>query len=184
MGALRGRVSQKHQRLYHSSTLILNRETVTFPDGKEAELEIVRHPGGAAVVALNNRDEVCLIRQYRHAAGGWIWEVPAGRREPDEAPLLTAQRELAEEVGLQARDWQSLGEMLPSPGIFDERIHLYLAQGLSETSVSHDELEYIEMHWVPLPQAMRWAIDGEISDAKTLVALFRTQDLVSSRTCS
>jgi 8-oxo-dGTP pyrophosphatase MutT (NUDIX family) len=173
-------VSQKRQCIYHSSTLILNRETVSFPDGKEGELEIVRHPGGAAVAAFNDHEEVCLIRQYRHAAGGWIWEIPAGRREPGEDPLHTARRELAEEVGLQAQDWRSLGEMLPSPGIFDERIHLYLAHGLSETPISHDDLEYIEVHWVPFSQAVRWAVDSEIQDAKTLVALFRTQVFASS----
>lgn len=173
-------MSHKKEPIYKGKALTLNHEWVTFPDGKEAELEIVRHPGGAAVVAVNDQGEVCLIRQYRYAADGWIWELPAGRREAGELPQLTAQRELAEEVGLEAQDWRSLSELLPSPGIFDERIYLYLAQGLSQVPHCHDELEYIEVHWLPLSQAIGMAVEGEIMDAKTVVGLFRAQAVVGA----
>lgn len=168
----------KKELIYQGKALILNREWASFPDGREGELEIVRHPGGAAVAAINERAEVCLIRQFRYAVGGWIWELPAGRREAGEDPQRTAQRELAEEVGLQAQHWQSLGELLPSPGIFDERIFLYLAQGLTQVPHSHDELEYIEVHWLTLKQAVDLAINGEITDAKTLAGLVRAKALM------
>src|SRR5580700_4460862 len=95
-----------------------------------ALLEVVHHPGGAATVALDGEERICLLRQYRYVAGGWLWELPAGKLEPDEPPLATAQRELAEEAGVRARHWRSLGTVLSSPGVFTERLHLFLARGI------------------------------------------------------
>jgi len=161
--------------IYRGRALTLNREHAVFPNGHQADLEIIRHPGGAGAVAIDVQGRVCLIRQYRHAVGAWLWEIPAGRLEPGEAPSSTAERELAEEAGLLAAHWSSLGEVLPSPGICDERIHLFLAQGLSETPHAHEALEFIEIHWLPFTQAVQWALRGEISDAKTLAALLRAQ---------
>ncbi len=160
------------ERLYTGRALILERERVTFPDGHCDTLEIIRHPGGAGALALDDRGRVCLLRQFRFAAGQWLWELPAGRIEPGEPPLLTAQRELAEEAGCQARDWQELGSIFPSPGICDERIFLYQAQGLNPVDTAHEAGEFIEIHWVPLKEAIEWARDGVITDAKTLAALF------------
>jgi ADP-ribose pyrophosphatase len=93
-------------------------ETVKLPNGRITELEIVRHPGGAAAVALDARGRVCLLRQYRHVAGGWLWELPAGKIDSKEDPLLTARRELEEEAGIRAGRWDSLGDLLSSPGVF------------------------------------------------------------------
>lgn len=157
--------------LYHGRALILNVETAVFPDGRREELEIVRHPGGAAAVALDDDDRVCLIRQYRYAAGGWLWEIPAGRLEVDEAPLACARRELAEEAGVEAADWRPLGQLLPSPGICDERIYLFLARGLSRVDTAHEDGEYIEIHWFPQTQVRAMICQGQIVDAKTLIAL-------------
>ena len=96
-------------------------DEVTLPNGHRTTLEIVHHPGGAAAVALDAEQRVCLLRQYRYVAEGWVWELPAGKLEPAEAPLATAQRELVEEAGVSARHWRSLGVCLSSPGVFTER---------------------------------------------------------------
>ena len=150
-------------------------ETAHFPDGREAELEIVRHPGGSAVVAIDDAERVCLLRQYRHVAGGWIWELPAGKRDGLEDPAETARRELEEEAGVRARDWRSLGHTLSSPGVFTEVVHLYAARALQPGLLAHEPLEYIERHWIPLATALAWAASGEIYDAKSVIGLFRVQ---------
>jgi ADP-ribose pyrophosphatase len=159
--------------IYKGRIIRLAVERVRLPDGREFDMEMVRHPGGAAVVALDGEGRVCLLRQYRHAADGWLWEVPAGKREAGEAPLQTARRELREEAGREADEWGSLGHVLSSPGIFDEVVHLFLARGLHPAAVARDAEELLEVHWVPLADAVRWAVDGDVSDAKTVAALFR-----------
>lgn len=148
-------------------------EQVRLPGGREVELEIIRHPGGAATVALDDRRRVCLLRQFRHAAAGWLWELPAGKLDPGESPAVTASRELAEEAGVVAVSWDSLGCMHSSPGVFTEVIHLYLARGLREVALGHEGDEVIEVHWFPLEQALTWCLDGAITDAKTLIGLYR-----------
>lgn len=163
----------KRTPVYRGRVIDVGVDTVTLPNGRTCDLEIIRHPGGAAVVALNAQLQVCLLRQYRHAADGWLWELPAGRIDPGEQPLETARRELAEEAGVQADGWEDLGAMFSSPGVFTERIHLYLARQLTETEQCTEEHEVLEVHWVPLRQALDWAMSGEICDAKTLVGLFR-----------
>ena len=101
--------------IYQGRILQLGLESLTLPNGNPLELEVVRHPGGAAVVALDRQDKVCLLRQYRHAGGGWLWELPAGRLEAHEQPRTTAARELVEEAGLQASRWDTLGKTLVTP---------------------------------------------------------------------
>lgn len=163
----------RERRLYHGPVVDVVAETARFPDGHEAELEIVRHPGGSAVVARDHAGAVCLLRQYRHVARDWIWELPAGKREGLEDPKRTAVRELEEEAGVRARQWRALGHTLSSPGVFTEVIHLYCAWDLAPGTRAHERLEYIEVHWIPLATALKWAADGEISDAKSVVGLFR-----------
>lgn len=161
------------QPVYRGKVVDLFLERVPLPNGTTAELEIVRHPGGAAVVAIDNDDHVCLLRQYRHAGGGWLWELPAGRLEPGEPAQATAQRELEEEAGSLAAEWQTLGRIFSSPGVFTEIIHLFLATGLSTTAQRHETHEVIEVHWTPFPTALAMAANGEIVDAKTVAGLFR-----------
>jgi ADP-ribose pyrophosphatase len=156
-------------------------ETVELPNGRLAELEIIRHPGGAAAVAMDDAGRVCLLRQYRHAADGWLWELPAGKIDPGEGPFGTARRELAEEAGMEAEDWTDLGPMVSSPGVFTEVIHLYLARDLRQSSHEHEIDEVIEIHWLPFTQALDWCSDGTITDAKTLIGLFRTDALIRRR---
>ena len=159
-------------RTIHADKVVnLTVESLVLPNGEPLQLEIVRHPGGAATVALNKRDEVCLLRQYRHAAGGWLWELPAGKLERQEAPASTAARELEEEAGLQAADWIKLGETFTTPGFCDEIIHLYLARDLTEVPSHHGKHELIEVHWLPLSAAIAQVCDGTIRDAKTMLGL-------------
>jgi 8-oxo-dGTP pyrophosphatase MutT (NUDIX family) len=156
-------------------------EEATLPDGRPITLEVVRHAGGAAVAAVDGGGRVCLVRQYRHAAGGWIWEVPAGKLEPGESPLDTAKRELEEEAGLLAESWVGLGRILPTPGFCDEVIHLYLARDLMEVPRRPEGNELIEVHRLDFGDALFRARSGEIEDAKTVAALFRAAGLLEEK---
>ena len=166
---------------FRGRVITVNVESVTLPNGRRADLEIVRHPGGAAIVALDADERVCILRQYRHAGGGWLWELPAGKLEPDEPPLLTAQRELIEEAGVEGGQWHSQGSLLSSPGVFTEVIHLYLARELTPRVTAHEDHEVIEVHWIPLAEAWHRAVIGEIRDAKTAMGLLRAQALLAGK---
>jgi 8-oxo-dGTP pyrophosphatase MutT (NUDIX family) len=148
-------------------------DTLELPNGYRTDFEIVHHPGGAAIVALDDQQRVCLLHQYRPAAEGWVWELPAGRLEPNEPPAETARRELREEAGCVASDWQSLGQSLSSPGVFDERIELFLARELHSVSDAREAFEVFEVHWIALEEAIRRCERGEINDSKTCVGLMR-----------
>ena len=150
-------------------------DTVTLPNGHTADLEILHHPGGTAAVAIDREGRVCLLHQFRHAAGGTVWELPAGRLEPGELPIDTIRRELVEEAGVEAKHILSLGESLSSPGIFTERIHLFLATDLTPVPDAREAAEVFDVHWVPLDEAVRRALEGQIDDAKTVVGLLRAQ---------
>jgi ADP-ribose pyrophosphatase len=164
-------LSHTTRTLYEGRVVRLGLESLELPNGQPLDLEIVRHPGGAAIVAMDERERVCLLRQYRHAAGGWLWELPAGKLEPGEAAQLTAQRELEEEAGLQAVEWRRLGETLTTPGFCDEVIHLFLARQLSRVPSRPQAHELIEVHWLPLATALDQVRDGTIRDAKTMLGL-------------
>ncbi|MGQ0835205.1 MAG: NUDIX hydrolase [Gammaproteobacteria bacterium] len=162
---------------FRGRVITVNVETVVLPNGHRAALEIIHHPGGAAVVAIDAAERVCLLRQYRHAAGGWVWELPAGKLEPPEPPLSTAQRELIEEAGVSASEWRPLGTYLSSPGVFTEVLHLYLATDLRCATSALEESEVLEVHWVPLAEARERALGGDIHDGKTALALIRAWHL-------
>ena len=151
-------------------------DEVVLPNGHRALLEVVHHPGGAAVVALDGERRICLLRQYRYVADGWLWELPAGKLEPNELPLVTARRELTEEAGVRALHWRSLGTCLSSPGVFTERLHLFLATGIAPASAAHERAEVIEIHWVPFEEACEWAMDGTIADCKTALGVLRARE--------
>jgi len=155
----------------------VNVERVQLPNGNIADLDVIHHPGGAAIVALDEQGQVCLLRQFRHAANGWLWELPAGKIDNREPPLQTAQRELEEEAGYQASQWSSLGDLVSSPGVFTEVIHLFLATGLRHVGAKLEEHEVLEVHWKPLDEAVRMACSGEIRDGKSLVGIFRAAAL-------
>ncbi len=147
-------------------------DTVELPSGHVAELAILHHPGAAAVVPFLDRAHVILLRQYRHAAGGTIWEVPAGKLDGGEDPELCAARELAEETGYTAGRIERTGSILTTPGFTDERIHLFCAFDLSPGASAHEDHEVIACEVVPLARALAMIESGEITDGKTIAALY------------
>lgn len=171
-------MSHTTRSIYKGRILQLGIESLTLPNGEKLDLEIVRHPGGAAVVALDERQHVCLLRQYRHASGGWLWELPAGKLETGEYPQATAKRELLEEAGVQADQWQFLGDILVTPGFCDEVIHLFLARELTRLDAQPERHEVIEVHWIPFEQAMTRVFDGTFRDAKTMLGLMLSEKFI------
>ena len=161
------------RHIFTGRVIEVNVERVELPNGSVAELEIIRHPGGAAVVALDTDDRICLLRQFRHAVGGWIWELPAGKIDNREPPLETARRELEEEAGMAAASWRPLGDYLSSPGVFTEVVHLFLATQLTPLPARPEEHEVIEVHWLPFTDVLRMADSGELRDGKSLVGVYR-----------
>ncbi|GFO68708.1 ADP-ribose pyrophosphatase [Geomonas limicola] len=137
--------------------------------------QIVRHPGGAAVLPLHEDGSVTLIRQLRPAVGEFLLELPAGRLAPGEDPQLAAGRELVEETGLSAGTLESLGVLHSSPGVFDEVIHLYLATGLTQGEAEPEDYEEISCVRLPLEEALKMAEEGAITDGKTITALLRAR---------
>jgi len=150
-------------------------ETLKYANGREYALDFIRHPGAAAVVALDDANRICVVSQYRHGIEDFMWEIPAGKLDPGEAPDVCAVRELAEETGVTARDWTPLGLYVPAAGIFTEIIHLYLARGLDIGAAKPDEDKDLEVRWLPLHEALENVQRGEWNDGKTAMALLRTQ---------
>lgn len=156
-----------------SGWLRLVSEDVTLPNGRSTRLDIIRHPGASAIVPFLSDDEVLLIQQYRHAAGGTIWEVPAGKLDPGEGPEACALRELEEETGYQAGSLVSLGSILTTPGFTDERIHLFEAVDLEATVQRLEGDEVIELVPMTLSAALNLVWTGQMVDAKSAIALVK-----------
>ena len=163
-------------RIYSGRVISLDVDRVRFPDGSEGELEMVRHPGASAVVPfltdpVGDDPQILLIRQYRYAAGAFVYEIPAGRLDAGEDPLECARRELLEETGCTAERVEPLISIYTTPGFTDERIHLFIATGLVLGEVKHEPDEFIELQPTMLSDALQLIERGEIVDGKTLVAL-------------
>lgn len=156
---------------YRGRTIDVYRETASLPNGHSVELEVVRHPGAAAVVPFASQDEVLLIRQYRYAVGGTIYEVPAGKLDAGEDPDACAARELEEEAGRRAGRLVRLGEIWTTPGFCDERIHLFAAFDLETVPPRRADDEVIEVVQMPLARALELVFSGELTDAKSALAL-------------
>jgi ADP-ribose pyrophosphatase len=167
--------------IYKGSVVHLTAEQIVLPNGHAMELEIIRHPGASAVVPLTGEGEVILIRQYRHAAGGFIVEVPAGKLTPGEAPEVCAARELTEEAGVVAGRLTRLGTIATTPGFTDEVVHLYLAEDLTPSQSAHEPSEVITVLRRPLSDCLDMIARGEILDAKSICALFLADRLVRAR---
>lgn len=157
--------------LFVGRIFTLTLEEHTLPDGASGLFEAIRHPGGAAVLPVLADGRIVLLRQYRPVTGRWLWEVPAGRLAPDEDPRDCARRELQEETGLLAGCLHPLGEMLPSPGFCDERIHLFLASDLRSGTACPEPDEYLEVVELTVQRAATLLAEGEIVDGKTQLAL-------------
>jgi ADP-ribose pyrophosphatase len=162
-------------RHVHDGRIVkLSIEEVRLPNGNRVSLEIVRHPGAAAVVPVDDQGRVILVRQYRHATGSWLLEVPAGKLDhAGESPEACALREVEEETGYKAGHLVPLGWIWTTPGFTDERIWLYLARDLTPTRSALQEDEVLTVETMPLSEAVRRATSGEIVDAKSVCALLR-----------
>jgi len=159
------------KRMYTGKILKLDLDTVALPNGRTTELEILRHPGASAVVPLKDDGKVVLIRQLRHAAGGFIYEIPAGKLDHQEDPIICAARELEEEVGYRAGNLTLLTSIWTAPGFTDEVIHIYLGTHLEFGKQNLDQDEVLEIVEWPLEEAMAKIVDGTIRDAKTIIGL-------------
>lgn len=157
--------------VYQGRMLRVTKAQVALPNGRKSDRELVRHPGGVVIVAVTDDGRVMLERQYRTALDEVIIELPAGKRDPGEAPETTARRELKEETGLTARHWEKLGAIITTPGFCDEVLPIFLATGLAQDETARDEDEFLELFTLPLSEAYQQAMDGKLPDAKTIAGL-------------
>jgi ADP-ribose pyrophosphatase len=160
---------------FHGRVFTLVDREVVLPNGRKATLNIVDHPGAVAIVPIHGDGDVVLLRQFRVAAGGEIWEIPAGTREKGESPATTARRELAEEAGLRARRWTKLGAFFTAPGFCTEKITVYLARKLEEAPGESEPDEVLKPRRLPFAEALRMIDRGVIQDAKTIAGLHMAQ---------
>ncbi len=147
-------------------------DTEVYPDGVIVTRDVVLHPGAVAILPIIDSGHVCLLRNQRPVVEETLWEIPAGTLEPNEPPDEAARRELAEETGYRAETLRKIGVIIPSPGVLNERIHLYVALNLTPGPQALERDEELEPKTVSLSDALAWALDGTIQDAKTIVALF------------
>lgn len=164
------------RRVYDGRVIKLDVDVVEFPNGKTGELEIFRHPGASAVVPFlsdprGEDPQILLIKQYRYAADGFMYEIPAGRLDAGEEPVDCARRELKEETGCTAATMEHLYTMYTTPGFTDERIHIFMATGLTQGQTAHESDEFLTMEPVPLSRALEMIRSGELNDGKTATAI-------------
>lgn len=164
------------RRAYSGRIINVDLDRVRFPDGSEGQLEMVRHPGASAVVPFisdpaGEDPQVLLIRQYRYASEQFMYEIPAGRLDPGEDPADCARRELREETGCDASHVELLTSIYTTPGFTDERIHLFMATGLTFGDAEREHDEFIEVETLPISRCLAMIQSGEITDGKTIVAL-------------
>jgi len=166
------------RQLMHTGKIIkVYLDTAAAPDGSVIRRDIVVHPGAVAILPMVDDDHVCLLRQRRENVGGILLEIPAGTLEPGEAPEVAAVRELAEETGYKAGEWRKLGQFYPSPGVLSELTRLFVARNLTPGQSQPEKDEDLVTEVVEWSQAMKWALDGTIQDAKTLVGLLMWERL-------
>jgi len=176
----------RSRRAYTGKVISLDVDEVLFPDGSVGELEMIRHPGASAIVPflsdpLGEDPQILLIRQYRHAADGYLYEIPAGRLDPGEDPTTCALRELKEETGCSATGMERLFTLYTTPGFTDEKIHVFMATGLEAGQSSREADEFLDLHPLPLSRALRMIEVGEIQDAKTALGLLFTAGFRAGR---
>ena len=159
------------QILHRGKVYNLIRENVTLGNGVTTDMEFIEHPGATAIIPILSDSRVLLLKQYRHSLHEYIWEIPAGTLDPEEEILECAQRELIEETGYSANQWQKLGEITPLPGYSDERIHIFLATDLQPAEQDLDKDEIIHVHKVEFNKTVEMIKNGEIQDAKSITGL-------------
>ena len=158
--------------LHQGRVFKLIRENATLDNGVTTDMEFVEHPGATAIIPMLNESRILLLKQYRHPLRKYIWEIPAGTIDPQESVINCAKRELIEETGYSANQWQKLGEITPVPGYSDERIHIYLATELQTAEQDLDRDEIINIHEVDYSEALEMIKTGKIQDAKSIAGLY------------
>lgn len=168
------------QTIYRGKIVTLTVDQARLPDGTLALREVVYHPGGVAILALDQDNTVTLVRQYRYPIGQILLELPAGKLDhgAEEDRLLGARRELSEETGLEAEEWTYLGYTLASPGFCDEALHMYLARGLHRVGQHLDEDEFLDVVTMPFDRLVEQVMDGTITDAKTVATTLKVKTLL------
>ena len=173
MSEVRDRITG--DRVYKGIIIDVDVDEVLLPNGVTAKLEIIRHPGAATVVPVWPDGSVTMVRQYRYAAGGFIYEVPAGKFDPGDTPESCVLREVEEEAGVRAARIHDMGFIFTTPGFTDEKIHMFAATHLTETQQNLEHDEVLELERMSMERALKMAETGEIHDGKTLCTLFRLQ---------
>lgn len=163
-------------RMYSGKIFNLDLDRIRFPDGSEGEMAVVRHPGASAIVPFlsdpgGDDPDLLLLRQYRYAGGGYLYEIPAGRLDGGETPVECARRELREETGCTAESVQEMCAPLMTPGFADERIHIFIATGLTRGDTAYEADEFAEVQVVKLSRALAMIEQGEITDAKSIIGI-------------
>ncbi len=180
------RKSYDARRVYTGRVINLDVDRVELPNGEQAELEMIRHPGASAIVPLlgdwrSADPTVVLIRQFRHAADGYLYEIPAGRLNDNEDPAACAARELAEETGYRAGRVEPLFTMFTTPGFTDEKIHVFRAVELREGPTAREADEILDLKPMPLSSALELIKHGEIQDAKTALSILYVAKFIGSQ---
>lgn len=168
------------EEIFHGKIVHLFRDQVRLPNGKITTREVMRHPGAAAVVPLTEEGNVILVRQYRYPFAQVMLEIPAGKLDPGEDPLVCARRELTEETGYEAEEFVSLGVFYPSVAVMDEQIHLYLARKLTFRATSPDADEFLNVEQRPLSAMVEAVMRGDVPDGKTQAAILKAWYLLQS----
>ena len=163
----------KKTLIHEGNYISLYKQLVPLEGNRHTFYDIVSHPGGSVMAAINDDGKLCLITQSRPAVDSVIWEFPAGCLEPNELPLVTAKRELEEEIGFVGNEWYELGSIVTAPGFCNEILYLFVVRDLTKTSTNFDEEEQIEAHWLTTQEIDEKINAGEINDAKTLSLLYR-----------
>ena len=170
----------ERREVFKGRVVDLSVDRVKMPNGKTTELEIIRHPGAAAMVPLTDSADVLLVRQYRYATGSWLLEVPAGKLDQGEKPEVCAARELVEEVGMEPAELVPLGWIWTTPGFTDEKIWLYLCRGLTPAQQDLQDDEVLTVESRSLEEAVEMVRQGEICDSKSVCALLQAEAYLRS----
>ncbi len=171
----------KEKLIFKGKIITVSQDRIELPNGCEADREIVRHPGGVGVAAICDNGDILLVNQFRYPYKSELLEIPAGKLSPGENPLECGKRELREETGAVAKEYMSLGKLLPSPGYTNEIIYLYLAKGLTFGEQQTDDDEFLDIIKMPLKKAVEMVMSGEITDSKSQIALLKIWNIMGSR---